>query len=189
MSLVRNFVHPYLPVLLLMFWAQSASLVAGDWAPVQHGIERYTHIWKSAPFTAASEVAAAGSPLAGRYAVTGFARVGGDEVVFLLDRKGLERFSVSKSRSSHGVELLALQETADLKDLKARIRVGGEIALVVYDPGTAGLPSPSLKGAVSSAATTKAPPEVAGGGQAGEESREVPKNARIVVRREIKIQP
>ena len=104
-----------------------ASLPADEWVPPPRGIDRYEHIWKTSPFVAVAEVNPQAESLASRYAVTGFARVGASEVVFLLDRKGLVRFSLSKDQPKNGVELVSLQNSGDLKTLGATIRSGGEV--------------------------------------------------------------
>jgi hypothetical protein len=111
------------------------ALHAGEWTPVQHSLERYEHIWKSSPFIAATEVTPQAESLAQRYAVTGFARIGDADVVFLFDRKSLSRLSVGTGSPAQGVELLEVMEAGDMASLRARIRVGGQVSEIGYDAG------------------------------------------------------
>lgn len=108
------------------------------WMPTQHELERYEHIWKAAPFIAATEVTPKGESIAQRFALTGFARLGESEVIFLFDRKSLSRFSVAKGSPQNGVELLAVAEKANINELGARIKAEGEVAEITYDASVAG---------------------------------------------------
>lgn len=118
-----------------VFFLSANCLVvrAGDWFPVTREIDRYAHIWKAAPFTAASNVSSKAGGIAARFTLTGFARVGAEEVIFLFDRADLSRFSVTKSRPENGVTLVEVLPAGQIKDLKVRIRAGEEIALISYE--------------------------------------------------------
>lgn len=114
------------------------------WMPTQHDLDRYEHIWKAAPFIAATEVTPKGESIAQRFALTGFARLGESEIVFLFDRKSLNRFSVSKSQPQNGVELLAVAEKDTITELGARIRAEGEVAEITYDGAVANASETSM---------------------------------------------
>lgn len=134
MNCVISSLRQIQPVIVLVLTVFGASLWAGEWLSAPRGIERYAHIWESMPFAAASNVSPAGNFLAERYAVTGFASVGTEDLVFIFDRTKLERFSVTKSQAARGVELLGLENTDNIKNLKARVRVEGETTLLSYEP-------------------------------------------------------
>lgn len=119
------------------------AIQAGDWTPVQHPLERYEHIWKSAPFVAATEVTPQSESLAQRYAVTGFARIGNADVVFLFDRKTLNRFSIGTANPTENVELVEVTGSEEMSSLRARIRVQGQVAEIGYDASLAARDSES----------------------------------------------
>lgn len=121
---------------LTLGWSAGWSL-AGTWEPVDYSLERYEHIWKSSPFVAATETAPKGGSIALRYSVTGFAQIGDTEMVFLFDRIGLSRFSVTKDTPENGVELLEVAEQTEVSPLGAKIRVNGEVAEISYDASLA----------------------------------------------------
>ena len=164
-----------------------ASLPADEWVPPPRGIDRYEHLWKTSPFVAVAEVNPQAESLASRYAVTGFARVGASEVVFLLDRKGLVRFSLSKDQPKNGVELVSLQNSGDLKTLGATIRSGGEVAVIACDvnppdvSAQAPAPNPADGGKPVQVVRSSAQPGAPG-------SEVVPKPTRIIKRKPITLQ-
>ncbi|MFZ4683300.1 MAG: hypothetical protein ACOYMS_12415 [Terrimicrobiaceae bacterium] len=171
----------------LLLSGGTAALRADDWAPPQRGIERYEHIWKTSPFVAIAEVNPQSESLASRYAVTGFARVGANEVVFVLDRKGLTRFSLSKDQPKNGVELVSLQNSGDLKTLGATIRSGGEVAVIACDVSApdpnaqAVAPNPAGAGNQSQVVKVSSQPAAPG-------SEVVPRPNRIIKRKTITVQ-
>lgn len=107
--------------------------------PSERSLERYTHIWTAKPFVAATVVTPQAESLAQRYAITGYGSFGGNDVIFILDRVSLSRFTITDQREENGVALLDVTEKDDANRLKARIRIGGEVAELAYDPGTAGM--------------------------------------------------
>lgn len=117
---------------------------AGDWAPTERDIEHYEHIWKSAPFVAKAETSSQAESLVARFALTGFARVGDDEVIFLLDRKSLNRFSITRGAPRNGVELISVRGE-DIKTLAAKIRANGEVATIGFDASEAAASTPPLQ--------------------------------------------
>lgn len=148
-------------LLLLFSGAMARAQVA---LPQEHAIERYAAIWQKAPFVAATDVSPAAESIARRFAVTGFARVGGNDVIFVFDRKGLGRFTVAKGMPGNGVELLEVTEGLQPKDLKAKIRAEGETAEIVFDPTLMAdsnkgdnAPKPPVAAAPSETAEGKAP--------------------------------
>lgn len=129
------------------------GLHAGEWTPVQYPLERYEHIWKSAPFIAVTEVAPQGESLTQRYVVTGLVRVGKADVIFLFDRKTLRRFSVGTGAPSENVELVEVANCEELSSLRVRIRSNGQLAEIGYDANLAsaesGNPSPAQASVLS----------------------------------------
>lgn len=107
--------------------------------PSERSLDRYTHIWTAKPFVAATVVTPQAESLAQRYAITGYGHFSGSDVVFLLDRVSLSRFTVTNEREENGVALLDVTEKENANGLKARIKIGGEVAELAYDPGTAGM--------------------------------------------------
>lgn len=102
--------------------------------PEAREIERYAAIWQKSPFVAATEVSPAAESIAKQFALTGFANIGGNDVIFVFDRKGLGRFTVAKGTPINGVELISVSEGLEVKDLKAVVRAQGETAEIIYDP-------------------------------------------------------
>lgn len=72
--------------------------------------------------------------MANRFAITGFARKGSDEMLFIFDRKGLRRFVLSKATPSDGFEILSVHEGESIRDLKVKVRTEGEVVEITYDP-------------------------------------------------------
>lgn len=105
----------------------------------ERSLDRYTHIWTAKPFVAATVVSPQAESLAQRYAITGYGQFGGTDVVFILDRVSLNRFTISQEREENGVALLDVAEKDDATRLKAKIRIAGEVAELTYDPGVAGI--------------------------------------------------
>ena len=110
-------------------------------------IDRYEHIWKAAPFVVATEVVKGPEPLSARFAVTGFAIIGGEPVAFLLDRTQLKSYPVSKSKPNGDVQVVAINSPSDLRDLRVTIRAGSETGDLKYDP--AAIPDQGTKVAVA----------------------------------------
>jgi len=107
--------------------------------PATRSLDRYSHIWTAKPFVAATVVTPQAESIVQRYAITGYARFGGSDMVFILDRVSLTRFAVTALKPVQGVELLEVTEKAGGGRLKARIRASGEVAEVAYDAGAAGM--------------------------------------------------
>jgi hypothetical protein len=121
-------------------YAHAADPAASD-GPTERSLDRYTHIWTAKPFVAATVVTPQAESVVQRYAITGYAQFGGSDVLFLLDRTTLSRFTVTEQKPDSGVELLAVTEKDDANHLKARIRAGGEVAEVAYDAAATGMPT------------------------------------------------
>lgn len=107
---------------------------AEEFPPSPATIERYEHIWKSAPFVVASEVVKGPEPLSARFAVTGFAVIAGEPVAFLLDRTQLKSFPISKSKPNGDVQVVAINSPSDVRDLRVTIRAGADTGDLKYDP-------------------------------------------------------
>ena len=107
---------------------------AEQFPPSPPPIERYEHIWKVAPFVVATEVVKGPEPLSARFAVTGFAMVAGEPVAFLLDRAQLKSFPISKSRPNGDIQVVAINNPSDLRDLRVTLRAGAETGDLKYDP-------------------------------------------------------
>lgn len=110
-----------------------SSGVLADWsAPDTHPIERYAHIWQSSPFVVATEITPGSEALANRFALTGAARIGESDIIFIIDRQTLKRFPVAQGKTENGVELVAIQRSDNIRQLSATIRSGGEMAEIRY---------------------------------------------------------
>jgi hypothetical protein len=107
---------------------------AEEFPPSPLSIERYEHIWKSAPFVVATEVVKGPEPLSARFAVTGFAIIAGEPVAFLLDRTQLKSFPISKSKPNGDVQIVAINSPSDVRDLRVTIRAGADTGDLKYDP-------------------------------------------------------
>lgn len=97
-------------------------------------LQRYENIWRVSPFVTEPVPNLPSEPLQERYAMTGYANVGGNDVVFLLDRESLARFSISSNRPEEGVRLVSVSDNGG-GTIVARIRVGNRDANVALDVG------------------------------------------------------
>lgn len=126
-----NFRSPKSILRLVLASLSAAPLaLAGGWAPTSPALSRYEEVWKASPFVVSAETAPQAESLAQRYALNGLARIGNQDVAFLLDRKTLRRFSVTAAQPENGVELIEVQDNG--KDFAAKIRVGAEVATLRY---------------------------------------------------------
>jgi len=130
--------------------------------PQSHEVGRYAVIWERAPFVAATEVSPAAESIAKRFAITGFAKVGGEEVVFVFDRKGLGRITLTKGAPINGVELVSVTEGVEARDLKALVRAQGETAEIVFDASLSADKGEKAKGAPAYPSVDFPSPLVAG---------------------------
>lgn len=109
-----------------------------NWSPASREIARYEHIWRTSPFVAATEVTQAKESLASRFGLTGFARIDGQDIVFVFDRQSMQRFAVKVGKESYGVNLVSLETSTDIKQMRARIKVGTEVADISFDTSSQG---------------------------------------------------
>lgn len=161
-------------------------------------VERFAPIWKRSPFVAVTPTAA-GEGIAGRFAVTGFAKLGESDIVFVFDRKELKRFAIAKESPVEGVELVSVAEGGAPGDFTARIRSGGELAEIRFDAALAAGPDPSAekrapaslsRATENGGQTASAVPgvRVPATLQAGSHSPQPPRAARVIRRRTISAQ-
>ncbi len=162
--------------------------------PSDRSLDRYSHIWTAKPFVAATVVTPQAESIVQRYAVTGYARFSGSDMVFILDRVSLNRFAITAQKPQNGVELMEVTENTGAGRLKARIRASGEVAEVVYDAGAAGMPMGENPGMVGSnvpnpmgAAVPPPQPGVAAPNQGNSPRRQItaPRPIRVVPRKPI----
>jgi len=97
-------------------------------------ISRYETIWTRSPFVAVTDLSGQVDDLAGRFVLTGFARMGEQDVIFLFDRTSLERFKLTPGETRQGIALQSLQHEGDLKSVRATVASGGRSLELTYDP-------------------------------------------------------
>lgn len=182
----------------VLFFAVGVSGEACAGLPANHDVQRFEPIWKRSPFVAVSNVAAS-EGIAGRFAVTGFAKLGQSDIVFVFDRKELRRFAIAKEAPVDGLELLSVAEGGRPEDFKARIRSGGESADICFDaslaasaepPGEKRAPAAASR-AAGSGMQAEAPVAGAAGNPvlaAGSNPPQVPRATRVIRRRTISAQ-
>lgn len=126
----------FLGMNLLWLLGASVAVSAGDsWAPADQAFQRYEDLWRTSPFIVAAVQAAPSDTRPERYTMTGYAKVGGNDVVFLLDKESLARFSVASNQPEEGVKLVSVTENSS-GIITAKIRVGNRDANVALDVGT-----------------------------------------------------
>lgn len=97
-------------------------------------LSRYESIWTRSPFVAVTDLSGQADDLAGRFVLTGFARMGDKDVIFLFDRTSLERFSLTPGQARQGLSLQSLTHEGDLKSVRASVVSGGKTLVLAYDP-------------------------------------------------------
>lgn len=97
-------------------------------------LSRYQKIWEISPFVALTDLSGQADEFSGRFALTGFARLGDKDVVFIYDRTTLERFALTPGQSRNGITLSALFHHGDLRTARASVQVAGREIEVTYDP-------------------------------------------------------
>lgn len=116
----------------LLGWGSSFTQAEIPSGPTD--ISRYQKIWDISPFVAVTDLSGQADDMAGRFAVTGFARLGEKDVVFVFDRTTLERFSLTPGESRAGVSLQSLNHQGDLRSVRATLATGGRTLDISYDP-------------------------------------------------------
>ena len=99
-------------------------------------LSRYQKIWEISPFVAVTDLSGQADDLAGRFVVTGFARMGSKDVVFVFDRTTLERFALTPGETRNGVALQSLSHQGDLRSVRATLASGGRSLEISYDPAS-----------------------------------------------------
>lgn len=120
---------------LLGGWA-FCSLLGSLPADIPSGptdISRYQKIWDISPFVAVTDLSGQADDMAGRFSLTGFARMGEKDVVFVFDRTTLERFTLTVGETRSGVALQNLQHNGDLRSVRATLAIGGRTLEIGYD--------------------------------------------------------
>lgn len=113
-----------------MIYGQSTPFPLGQ----RTELGRYEQIWRVSPFVAVTDLSGQADNLAGRYVLTGFARIGDREVVYVFDRTTLERFSLRLGQIRNGISLESLQHYGNLMTARATIRSGDRVVELRYDP-------------------------------------------------------
>lgn len=114
----------------------AAAFSAGENEPLPEPrpLDRYEKIWTVSPFVAVTDLSGQVDDLTGRFVLTGFARFGEKDVVFLFDRTTLERFMLTPDQPRQGLELERIDQAADLKSARVVLRSGGRSVELTYDP-------------------------------------------------------
>lgn len=133
-------------------------------SPQDYPVDRYSHIWTSSPFVAATETVAESQPLAARFKLNGIAKINGEDIVFLLDRTAIKEFSIRKSKPNpefSQVELVSVENGGTTESMKVRIKSGGEVGDLTYDKTAMTAPTQNNMAAISN--TNPVPPLPNGG--------------------------
>lgn len=81
------------------------------------------------------------SPVADRYALTGALGLDGDAIVFVFDRTTQARHMVSKKPNAENMSLVEYLPSPDPRQMRATIRIGGEMATIGFAEAAAADPS------------------------------------------------
>lgn len=151
--------------LLLLFSLMALPAQEASFAP-EHPLSRYQAIWERSPFVVQTAVLES-SPLAQRFVLTAVTMLGDQPMIFVLDRKTLQRISLTTEASADGAVLLSVVSNSDPKLVRANIRVGREEGSIGYDlealqavNQAAAAPNPSESPAQAAAQSPKPPARI-----------------------------
>ena len=97
----------------------------------ERSLESFEDVTKRSPFSLPT--AEEKSPLSDRYVVTGAASWDGTQRVFLMDKNSQERHIITTGPGPQAMELLEFMPSADPRQMKARVRIGQEVATLGFE--------------------------------------------------------
>ena len=107
----------------------------GDpWAQPRE-LSKFQFLMDRSPFSLPT--AEESSPLADRFTLTGAVAFDGDALVFILDKTTQERHMLSKTPNKQSMALVEYLPNPDPRQMRATIRVDGQIATISYSEGAA----------------------------------------------------
>jgi len=113
-------------------------------------LEQFDVLLKRSPFSLPT--AEEKSPLSDRYGLTGAAEWDGIQRIFVVDKTSQQRLVLKQGATEKNITLLEFLPASDPREMKARVRVGGEIATLAYEA-----PKGNAK-AANTATNTRRPP-------------------------------
>jgi len=131
---MKNLLCKFLPVPVACLTATAVLRAETGNGPQARDLSRFETIWQKSPFVAVTDLSGQVDDLAGRFVLTGFARLGEKDVVFLFDNTTLERFQLSAGDIRQGLALESLRHEGDLKSVRATMASGGRTIELAYDP-------------------------------------------------------
>ncbi len=179
----------------ILFVATAAAAMAQDDAPWAQPRElgAFQALLDRSPFSLPT--AEESSPLADRYTLTGAMRLDGEALVFVLDKNTQVRHMVSKVPNKENIALVEYLPAPDPRQMRATIKVNGEIATITYaepaaQPTQPGAPQGPPAGAPggSSPVVVNAP-QVNPGAPGIQPQSPTQPNRRVIRRRIISGQP
>ena len=143
-----------LPGLAAMAVAQEGVIPEG------YPSERYSLIWEKSPFTLSS---AAEQPVQASFTsnltLVGLGTINDMPYARLLDKASQQRFTVGAEAPHDGIELVSVDPSDDPLESSARLRKGGEVGEVRFDPALLAAASVSAPSPAQQAAANKPPPQ------------------------------
>ena len=129
----------HLSLALLMLFEVAIGLeahaAAESYVPEVYSPERYQQVWSYKPFSPAIPVATV--PQVGgieeQYALTGLLKMDNEWIAFVLDRKSLQRHSVSSTSNKADLQLISVEEGTDPKASTIVLRSGHQTGVVRFD--------------------------------------------------------
>lgn len=119
-----------------------ATASEGDpWAQPRE-FSKFQFLMDRSPFSLPT--AEESSPLADRFTLTGAVAFDGDALVFVLDKTTQERHMLSKTPNKQSMSLVEYLPNPDPRQMRATIRVEGQIATISYSENAAGGQPPGV---------------------------------------------
>jgi hypothetical protein len=109
--------------LLISCWVVSAR--------AERTLSSFEDLTKRSPFSLPT--AEEKSPLGDRYVVTGAASWDGTQRVFVMDKNSQERHTITAGSGPQAMELIEFMPSADPREMKARVRIGQEVATLSFE--------------------------------------------------------
>lgn len=101
--------------------------------PEAHPLARYDIIASRSPFTLASVLDQSNASFAQNLVLVGFAKLGGEHYVTVMDRTTQVRQTLSLKANAQGIEVVEVKPNSDPLQASAVLRKGGETATVKFD--------------------------------------------------------
>jgi len=187
-------IHPFRAISFVLVTAAAASAQEdAPWAQPRE-LSTFQALLDRSPFSLPT--AEESSPLADRFTLTGAVAIDGDPLVFVLDKTTQTRHMLSKTPNTENMALVEYLPNTDPRQMRATIKVNGQIATISYaepttQPGQPPTPSANMPGSPASAPSVvvNAPATVTPGAPGTQTQSPAQPPRRVIRRRIISAQP